>query len=92
MKLSDYTFETFIDTPSNHLARLAAQKICETPGVYNPLYIFGPSGTGKVLFVPFGKVQIKIGLVVFILRWSRVQPVNMQILFPIVHSIHLLLA
>ena len=47
MKLSDYTFETFIDTPSNHLARLAAQKICETPGVYNPLYIFGPSGTGK---------------------------------------------
>lgn len=47
MKLSDYTFETFIDTPSNHLARFAAQKICETPGVYNPLYIFGPSGTGK---------------------------------------------
>ncbi len=24
MKLSDYTFKTFIDTPSNHLARLAA--------------------------------------------------------------------
>ena len=47
MKLSDYTFETFIDIPSNHLARLAAQKICESPGVYNPLYIFGPSGTGK---------------------------------------------
>lgn len=47
MKLSDYTFETFIDTPSNHLAGLAAQRICETPGVYNPLYIFGPSGAGK---------------------------------------------
>lgn len=47
MKLSDYTFETFIDAPSNHLAHLTAKKICETPGVYNPLYIFGPSGTGK---------------------------------------------
>ena len=47
MNPSDYTFETFINTPSNQLACLAAQKICETPGVYNPLYIFGPSGTGK---------------------------------------------
>lgn len=47
MKLSDYTFETFIPTPSNQLARLSAQKVCETPGMYNPLYIFGPSGAGK---------------------------------------------
>lgn len=47
MKLSDYTFETFIPTPSNQLARLSAQKICETPGVYNPLYLYGPSGAGK---------------------------------------------
>ena len=47
MNPSDYTFGTFINTPSNQLACLAAQKICETPGVYNPLYIFGPSGTGK---------------------------------------------
>jgi chromosomal replication initiator protein len=47
MKLSDYTFETFVVTPPNRLAYLAAQKICESPGAYNPLYIFGPSGTGK---------------------------------------------
>lgn len=47
MTPSDYSFETFIATPSNRLAYLAAQKICETPGTYNPLYIFGPSGTGK---------------------------------------------
>ena len=47
MNPSDYTFETFINTPSNQLAHIAAQKICETPGVYNPLYIFGPSGAGK---------------------------------------------
>ena len=47
MKPVDYTFETFVVTPSNRLAYLAAQKICESPGAYNPLYIFGPSGTGK---------------------------------------------
>lgn len=47
MNPSNYTFETFIDTPANHLACCAAQKICETPGAYNPLYIFGPSGVGK---------------------------------------------
>lgn len=47
MKPSDYTFETFITTPSNRLALLVAQKICETPGAYNPLYLYGPSGVGK---------------------------------------------
>ena len=47
MNPSDYTFGTFINTPSNQLACLAAQKICETPGAYNPLYIYGPPGVGK---------------------------------------------
>lgn len=47
MKASEYTFENYVMTPSNRLARLAAQKICEIPGAYNPLYIFGPPGVGK---------------------------------------------
>jgi len=47
MNPSDYTFGTFINTPSNQLACLAAQKICETPGAYNPLYIYGPPSVGK---------------------------------------------
>ncbi len=47
MNPSDYTFGTFINAPSNQLACLAAQKICETPGAYNPLYIYGPPGVGK---------------------------------------------
>ena len=47
MNPSDYTFGTFINTPFNQLACLAAQKICETPGAYNPLYIYGPPGVGK---------------------------------------------
>lgn len=47
MKPAEYTFENFVVTQSNHMAYLAIQKICKSPGAYNPLYIFGPSGTGK---------------------------------------------
>ena len=47
MKTSEYTFETYVTTPSNRLAYLAARKICESPGIFNPLYIYGWSGMGK---------------------------------------------
>ncbi len=47
MKPSDYTFETLVTTPSNHLAQLAAKKICEAPNSFNPLHIYGPPGVGK---------------------------------------------
>lgn len=47
MKSFDYTFENFVATTYNRFACLAAEKVCEAPGVYNPLYIFGPSGVGK---------------------------------------------
>ena len=48
MNPSDYTLETFIDTPANQLAHLAAQKICETPGAYSPLYLW-PARKKKVI-------------------------------------------
>lgn len=48
MNSIEYTFETYVTTPANRLARIAAEKICESPGIlYNPLYIYGPSGAGK---------------------------------------------
>ena len=47
MKPSEYTFENYVTTPSNRLARLAAEKICKSPVGFNPLYIYGPSGVGK---------------------------------------------
>ena len=47
MKPSDYTFENFVTTPSNRLAQFAVKKICETPDLFNPLYIYGPPGVGK---------------------------------------------
>lgn len=43
-----FTFDTFVVGPSNRLAATAARKVAETPGtVYNPLFIYGPSGLGK---------------------------------------------
>ena len=48
MSRADYTFESYTTTSSNRLARLAAEAVCESPGVkFNPLYIYGPSGVGK---------------------------------------------
>ena len=48
MDKTNYTFETFMITPPNRLARLAADEICRSPGkTYNPLYIYGAPGVGK---------------------------------------------
>ncbi len=43
-----FTFENFIVGPSNQLAYASAVAVAETPGnAYNPLFIYGPVGTGK---------------------------------------------
>ena len=44
----EYTFDTFVVGPSNSLAHAAAVAIVEKPGaLYNPYFIYGPSGLGK---------------------------------------------
>lgn len=43
-----YTFETFISGDSNRLSYSSALEVAENPyAQYNPLYIYGPTGTGK---------------------------------------------
>ncbi|MEO7251295.1 MAG: chromosomal replication initiator protein DnaA, partial [Arenimonas sp.] len=43
-----YTFDQFVIGKSNELAATAAHAVSRTPGkVYNPLFIYGPTGTGK---------------------------------------------
>lgn len=43
-----YTFDTFIAGESNRLAYAAALEVSEEPGQrYNPLFIYGDTGTGK---------------------------------------------
>ena len=42
------TFDSFVEGPSNRLARAAAIAAAETPGrAYNPLMMYGNSGLGK---------------------------------------------
>ncbi|MBM3496449.1 MAG: chromosomal replication initiator protein DnaA, partial [Armatimonadetes bacterium] len=49
LPLSDkFTFDTFVVGPSNRLAMAAAQEVAAQPGrLYNPLFMYGPSGLGK---------------------------------------------
>lgn len=43
-----YTFESFVIGKSNELAAATASAIAEAPGkVYNPLFVYGPTGLGK---------------------------------------------
>ncbi|MFT7328267.1 MAG: chromosomal replication initiator protein [Crocinitomicaceae bacterium] len=42
-----YSFHSFVVGPFNELAYSAAQAIIKKPGVYNPLFIYGPTGLGK---------------------------------------------
>ena len=45
---SKYTFENFIVGNSNKFAQAAALSVAENPGnMYNPLFIYGNSGSGK---------------------------------------------
>lgn len=43
----NYTFETFIVGDSNKFAYKASRVIAESPGSYNPLFLYGESGVGK---------------------------------------------
>src|SRR5437899_2745309 len=43
-----YSFENFVASPNNQLARAASMKVAESPAVaYNPLLIYGGVGLGK---------------------------------------------
>ena len=48
MDSGEFTFDTFVVGPSNHLACSAARAVADAPGQhYNPLFIYGSSGLGK---------------------------------------------
>lgn len=43
-----FTFDNFVVGPSNRFAHSASIAVSKNPGqVYNPLFIYGPSGVGK---------------------------------------------
>ncbi len=56
----DYTFENFIVGKSNQLAQSAALAVARNPAdLYNPLFLYGPSGLGKthLLFAIMNEIR-----------------------------------
>ncbi len=47
VSLIKHTFENFIVSDENRLAYMSVRAAVESPGLYNPLYIYGSSGVGK---------------------------------------------
>lgn len=49
----EYTFDNFVEGPSNKLPRTVGQAIAQNPEqtTFNPLFIYGPSGVGKTHLV-----------------------------------------
>jgi len=46
--VKNFTFETFVEGKSNHMALAAAKQVASNPtGDYNPLFIYGGVGLGK---------------------------------------------
>ncbi|MGC9150402.1 MAG: chromosomal replication initiator protein DnaA [Microbacter sp.] len=56
-----YNFNSFIEGKSNKLARTAGLSIAKEPGstIFNPLFIYGPSGVGKTHLIHAIGVQTK---------------------------------
>ena len=63
-----YSFDSFVVGEGNEYAYKAAQIITETPGtIYNPLFIYGKTGTGKThllnaigVYLEMNKPQMKV--------------------------------
>ncbi len=47
VSLVKHSFENFVVSEENRYAHMAVKSAVESPGLYNPLYVYGASGVGK---------------------------------------------
>ncbi|MDD4816480.1 MAG: chromosomal replication initiator protein DnaA [Victivallaceae bacterium] len=53
-----HTFENFVVGEENRYAFTSARAVATTPGIYNPLYIYGDTGTGKTHLMQAVRCQL----------------------------------
>ena len=59
--IENFSFSTFVEGKSNHVALAAAKQIAEMPdGAYNPLFIYGGVGLGKTHLMHAVGNQLKL--------------------------------
>ena len=59
--IKNFSFSTFVEGKSNHVALAAARQIAEMPdGAYNPLFIYGGTGLGKTHLMHAVGNQLKL--------------------------------
>lgn len=56
-----YTFENYCKSESNMIARTIAESIADNPeqNMFNPLFVFGPSGVGKTHLIQAIGIRVK---------------------------------
>ena len=65
-------FDALLEMPSNRFALAAARAVASCPdGIYNPLWIYGPSGTGKTTILNILEDVLRTG-------HPRLLPLRMQ--------------
>ena len=56
-----FTFDSFVVGGGNKLAATAARSVAESPGTYNPLFIYSPTGLGKThLLMSIGQMATRV--------------------------------
>ncbi len=73
--ISRYTFDNFVVGEENRYAYTAARRAAECPGVFNPLYIYGNTGTGKTHLLHAVAHQVRQGNPRAVVRYATCEEI-----------------
>ncbi len=73
--LASYSFDNFVVGDENRYAYSAVRAVAEKPGIHNPLFIYGASGTGKTHLVVAAAHALKAGYPSFRVRYASCEEV-----------------
>lgn len=73
--IARYTFDNFVVGEENRYAYTAARRAAECPGVFNPLYIYGNTGTGKTHLLHAVAHQVRTGNPRAVVRYATCEEI-----------------